>query len=72
MSRYIVRKLCLWYNNIYRYSKNFKIVGVPWLSDDYVLPENISEWLNLPWLNNDTEMYKRIYMCNIYVQNYKN
>ncbi|XP_011501125.1 PREDICTED: uncharacterized protein LOC105364795 [Ceratosolen solmsi marchali] len=33
-----------------------EFIGIPWLPDDYVLPENLSNWLNLTWLNDDIEM----------------
>lgn len=37
---------------------NFKTVGISWLPDNYILPDNLSEWLDLPWFNEDIEKYR--------------
>ncbi|XP_014213256.1 uncharacterized protein LOC106642867 [Copidosoma floridanum] len=51
LSRHMVRKSCTWYDDIYKFAKSFKIVGISWLPDKHVLPKKLSKWLNIPWLS---------------------
>ncbi|XP_003425944.1 uncharacterized protein LOC100679572 [Nasonia vitripennis] len=55
LSRHVIKKSCNWYNSIFDHMKNFKTVGISWLPDNYILPENLAEWLDLPWFNEDME-----------------
>ncbi|XP_058792007.1 uncharacterized protein LOC131664722 [Phymastichus coffea] len=50
LSRHIIKKSCAWYDSVYKYVKMFQKVGIPWLPDAYVLPENLADWLKLSWI----------------------
>ena len=69
LSKHIIKKSCVWYNTIYNYLKSFKVLGIPWLPEHYILPENLTRWLDLPWINEDIEEYKslRIIICICFV-----
>lgn len=60
-ARYVVKRACEWYNQIYKLMKNFKIVGVKWLPETYTLPDNLANWLDLPWFDENLEKYLFFY-----------
>ncbi|XP_012271139.1 uncharacterized protein LOC105694767 [Orussus abietinus] len=53
LSRYLVKRCCNWYDDLYHYLKAFEIVGVPWLPHDYVLPYNLKAWLDVSWIDEE-------------------
>lgn len=52
MSRYLVKKACTWYNDLYQYLYSFEFVGLPWLPKDYELTNDLKSWLSVPWIDN--------------------
>ncbi|XP_043270349.1 uncharacterized protein [Venturia canescens] len=55
LSRYLTRKCCNWYNRIYQYHNELKMIGVPWLPANYAFPDDLQTWLNIPWVNEDSD-----------------
>ncbi|KAL7296405.1 hypothetical protein TKK_0010417 [Trichogramma kaykai] len=51
LSRYFVKKICIWYGYIYSYSKQFELVGDAWLPNEYHFPKSLSKWLDFSWIN---------------------
>ncbi|CAD1475786.1 unnamed protein product, partial [Heterotrigona itama] len=45
LSRYLLKKICTWYNDLYQYLHLFEIVGVPWLPKNYELTDDLKSWL---------------------------
>lgn len=52
LSRYLVKKACTWYNDLYQYLYSFEFVGLPWLPKDYELTNDLKSWLSVPWIDN--------------------
>ncbi|KAL2728594.1 uncharacterized protein V1478_006226 [Vespula squamosa] len=51
LSKYLVKRSCIWYSELYQFLNIFKIVGLPWLSKKDILPSDLKTWLALPWLD---------------------
>ncbi|KAL2744523.1 uncharacterized protein V1477_007065 [Vespula maculifrons] len=51
LSKYLVKRSCIWYNGLYQFLSSFKIIGLPWLSKKDNLPSDLKTWLALPWLD---------------------
>lgn len=52
MSRYLVKKTCTWYNDLYQYLHFFEFVGLSWLPKEYELTNDLKSWLSVPWIDN--------------------
>ncbi|XP_068972683.1 nucleolus and neural progenitor protein [Bombus flavifrons] len=52
LSRYLVKKACTWYNDLYQYLYFFEFVGLSWLPKDYELTNDLKSWLSVPWIDN--------------------
>ncbi|XP_050574273.1 uncharacterized protein LOC126914402 isoform X1 [Bombus affinis] len=52
LSRYLVKKTCTWYNDLYQYLHFFEFVGLSWLPKDYELTNDLKSWLSVPWIDN--------------------
>ncbi|XP_043801918.1 uncharacterized protein LOC122719814 [Apis laboriosa] len=74
LSRYLIKKACTWYNDLYHYLNLLKIVGLHWLTKKYELTNDLKSWLSIPWVDepipsipNDyglkTTMFKLITPC---------
>ncbi|XP_046738031.1 uncharacterized protein LOC124406611 [Diprion similis] len=55
LSRYLLKRCCSWYNNIFEHVNQFEPVGPTWLPKNNELPENLKTWLDLPWLDQVTD-----------------
>ncbi|KAK0078992.1 hypothetical protein PV326_009024 [Microctonus aethiopoides] len=55
LSRNLVKKCCIWYNNMYPFLMKLEMIGVNWLPLDYSLPSDLRDWLSLSWINEQTE-----------------
>ncbi|XP_046590383.1 uncharacterized protein LOC107226462 [Neodiprion lecontei] len=55
LSRYLLKRCCSWYNNIYEHINQFEEIGPAWLPENSELPENLKNWLDLPWLDQVTD-----------------
>lgn len=51
LSRYLLKKICIWYNDLYQYLHLFEIVGLPWLPENYELTDDLKSWLLVPWID---------------------
>nr|XP_031845565.1 uncharacterized protein LOC116432596 [Nomia melanderi] len=51
LSRHLIKRSCIWYNDLYQYLELFKAIGVNWLPTEFELPTNLEVWLALPWIN---------------------
>ncbi|KOX75343.1 hypothetical protein WN51_13213 [Melipona quadrifasciata] len=54
LSRYLLKKICTWYNDLYQYLHLFEIVGLPWLPENYELTDDLKSWLLVPWIDEST------------------
>ncbi|XP_076239978.1 nucleolus and neural progenitor protein [Calliopsis andreniformis] len=54
LSRHLIKMSCTWYNNLYKYLKFFKTIGLKWLPNDYELPNNLEAFLALSWIHEPT------------------
>ena len=52
LSRYLVKKACTWYNDLYEYLHFFEFVGLSWLPKGYELTNDLKSWLSVPWIDN--------------------
>lgn len=48
LSRYLIKKACTWYNDLYHYLNLLKIVGLHWLTEKYELTNDLKSWLSIP------------------------
>ncbi|XP_016767343.2 uncharacterized protein LOC724922 [Apis mellifera] len=51
LSRYLIKKACTWYNDLYHYLNLLKIVGLHWLTEKYELTNDLKSWLSIPWVD---------------------
>lgn len=51
LSRYLIKKACIWYNDLYHYLNLLKVVGVHWLTQKYELTNDLKSWLSIPWVD---------------------
>ncbi|XP_046822861.1 uncharacterized protein LOC124425889 [Vespa crabro] len=57
LSKYLVKRSCIWYNGLYRFLNTFKMIGHPWLLKKDNLPSDLKSWLALSWLDeNESSM----------------
>ncbi|XP_043527631.1 uncharacterized protein LOC122537987 [Frieseomelitta varia] len=54
LSRHLLKKVCIWYNDLYQYLHLFEIVGLPWLPENYELADDLKSWLLVPWIDEST------------------
>lgn len=52
----LVQNSCKWYKKILTLRDNLKLVGVPFLPSDYILPSNLFEWLEYDVFENDSKL----------------
>ncbi|KAI4486226.1 hypothetical protein M0802_012465 [Mischocyttarus mexicanus] len=59
LSKNLVRRSCIWYNSLHRFSSTLKTVGLSWLSKSDTLPVDLKSWLALPWLDeNESNIFE--------------
>ncbi|XP_063975920.1 uncharacterized protein LOC135161874 isoform X2 [Diachasmimorpha longicaudata] len=51
LSRYLLKKSCNWYNDLYSFMKQLRPVGVDWMPHEQTLPSNLRAWIAVPWVN---------------------
>ncbi|XP_078036450.1 nucleolus and neural progenitor protein [Augochlora pura] len=51
LSRHLTNRCCIWYNDLYQYLQSFKVSGLSWLPNGFVLPSDLRTWLTLSWID---------------------
>ncbi|XP_015121450.1 uncharacterized protein LOC107044173 [Diachasma alloeum] len=51
LSRYLLRRCCNWYNDLYSFAKHLRPIGVEWMSREQTLPSDLKTWIAVPWID---------------------
>ncbi|KAJ8924813.1 hypothetical protein NQ315_000967 [Exocentrus adspersus] len=56
LAKYSTKFICALYNKILPFSSKLKNTGRKWLPEDYILPTDLHQWMNVDWLEIDDEL----------------
>lgn len=54
IGKYLVQSACDWYLQLLPYLNELQPSGTPWLPEDYSFPDDLVQWLDVPWLQKES------------------
>lgn len=59
LCQHMIESCCTNYNNIFPIQFQLQLYGTPWLQLNYILPNELRMWLNLPWTLDDLKLLEQ-------------